>query len=326
MDLFHLRVRGEELHHPFGVFGVTLQTQREGLHALQQEERGERRDARARVAQQHRADIGHERGGAHRFDERHPVITRVGLRHGGILAGGRPVEFAGVHDHAAQRGAVAAEEFSGRMDHDIGAVLDGANEIGGAEGVVHHQGQTVFVRERGQRVEIGDIAVGVAERFHVDGAGVRPDGGLDLGEVVDIDEGGGDAEVGQSVPQQVETAAVDGLLRHDVAAVLPEGFQRVGDGGGAGSQRQRGHAAFQRGDPLFKDVLRGVGEAPVDIARVGKPETGGRVRGVVKNVRGGGVDRHGPRVGGGVGALLPHVQLERFEFIRHDRYFLSVIK
>ena len=58
---------------------------------------------------------------------------------------GLPVEFAGVHDDAAQGGAVAAQELGGRVDHDIGAMRNGTDEIGRAEGVVDDQGQTCLL-------------------------------------------------------------------------------------------------------------------------------------------------------------------------------------
>jgi len=48
-----------------------------------------------------------------------------------------PVELPAVNDDAADCGAVATNPFCGGMDHDVGAVVDGADEVAAcAEGVV----------------------------------------------------------------------------------------------------------------------------------------------------------------------------------------------
>ena len=109
--------------------------------------------------------------------------------------------------------------------------------------------------------------------------------------------------------EQVVAAAVDGLLGDEVAAVLTQSFQHVGDGSSAGGQRQRCHAAFQSGHPLFQHVLGGVGETAVNIADVRQPEAGGGVGAVVEHVRGGGVNGNGAGIGSGIGLLLADVEL-----------------
>ena len=48
--------------------------------------------------------------------------------------------------------------------------------------------------------------------------------------------------------QQVVTAAVDGLLGHDVVTGLCQCFDGVGDGSGTGGGCQSSHAAFQSRD------------------------------------------------------------------------------
>ena len=67
------------------------------------------------------------------------------------------------------------------MHHDVRAVLNGADEIGRAEGVVDHERQAMPVSNFGDGVDVRDIGVGVAQRLKVDGFGVGSDGGLDLG-------------------------------------------------------------------------------------------------------------------------------------------------
>ena len=71
-----------------------------------------------------------------------------------------------------------------------------------------------FVRNGGDGVNVGDVGVGVAQRFDVDGAGILLHGGLDLRQVVRVHKGGLHVKGGQRVRQQVGGAAVDGLLRN----------------------------------------------------------------------------------------------------------------
>ena len=327
VHMLHLRMVREELHHLLCVLGMALQAQGQRLNALQQQEGREGRDGRAGVPQQHRADIGHKRGGAGGGYEGNAVIAGVRLGDGGVLPGSRPVKLAGVHDDAAKGGSVAAEELGCGVDDDVRTVLDGADEVGRAEGVVHHQRNAVLVRQLGQGVDVGDVTVGVAQRLNVDGAGLGADGALHFLQIVDVHEIGGNAEAGQGVGEQVVAAAVNGLLGDKVAAVLTQRFQHVGNGRRAGGQRQRRNAAFQSSHPFFQHVLRGVGETAVNVAGVRQPEAGGGVGAVVEHVRGGGVNGNGPGIGSGVGLLLTDVELQGFKFIvRHNDYFLSSVK
>ena len=306
---------------------MALQTQGQRLNALQQQEGREGRDGRAGVPQQHRADIGHKRGGAGGGYEGNAVIAGVRLGDGGVLPGSRPVKLAGVHDDAAKGGSVAAEELGRGVDDNVRTVLDGADEVGRAEGVVHHQRDAVLVRQLGQGIDVGDVTVGVAQGLNVDGAGLGTDGALHFLQIVDVHEIGGNAEAGQGVGEQVVAAAVDGLLGDKVAAVLTQRFQHVGNGRRAGGQRQRRHAAFQSSHPFFQHVLGGIGETAVNVAGVRQPEAGGGVGTVMEHVRGGGVNGNGPGVGSGVGLLLADVELQGFKFIvRHSSYFLSSVK
>jgi hypothetical protein len=68
-----------------------------------------------------------------------------------------------------------------------------------------------------------------------------------------------------------------------------------GDGDGTGAALDRGHAG---GD----GVGGGVGQAAVDVARLGEGELRGAVSGVVELERRGGVDRERRGAGGGVGS------------------------
>ena len=244
VDLLHLGVVLQKLHDLLGVLDVAVQPQGQGLDALEQQEGVEGRDGRAGVTQQNRPDVGHEGSGTGGVHEAHAVVAGVRLGDGGILAAGLPVEGAAVHDDTAQAGAVAADELGGGVDDDVSAVLQGPDQVGGAEGVVDDQGQAVLVGDGGDGVNVGDVAVGVAQGLQVDGLGVVLDRVLHLGQVVGVHKRRGDAVLGQGVGQQVIGAAVDRLLGNNMLAGASQGLNGVGDGGGTGGSRQRSHAAL----------------------------------------------------------------------------------
>ena len=241
------------------------------------------------------------------------MVARVGLGDFGILAACLPVEVAAVDDHAAKRGAVAADELGRGMHHDVRTVLKRAEEVRRAEGVVDYDGQAVPLGDFGNGVDVGNVGVRVAERFQINDGGVVFDGAFDLGEVVRVDEGSFDAELRKRVLEQVVRAAVDGFLRNHVVTGLREGLQRVGNGGGARSHGQASHAAFKCGDAVLEHALGGVRQAAVDVAGIGQAEAVGGVLGIAEHVARGLVDGHRAGVAGGIGAFLADVQLQGVE-------------
>ena len=149
IDLFHQGMIRQILHHFFGIFRVPLQSQGQGFHTLQQQEGVEGRDGRAGVSQENGPDVGDKSGRTHRIHKGDSMIAGVGFGNGRILSGGLPVKFAGVHDDASQGGAVTADKLGGGMDHDIRAVFDGTDQIGGTKGVVNDQRNLMSVGNGG---------------------------------------------------------------------------------------------------------------------------------------------------------------------------------
>ena len=60
-----------------------------------------------------------------------------------------PKSSAAVDDHAADRGAVAADVLGGGVHDDVGAVLDRAAEVRAGGGVVDDERYAVLVRDAG---------------------------------------------------------------------------------------------------------------------------------------------------------------------------------
>ena len=317
VDLLHLGMIGEKLHHLLGVIGVALQPQGEGFHPLEEQEGIEGGDGCSGVPKKNGPDVGDKGGGTDGVREADPVVAGIGGRNGGVFAGGFPVEFAAVHDDAAQGSAVAADKLGSRVNHNVRPMRNGPNEIGSSEGVVNDQRQAVGVGDLGYGVDVWDVAVGVAQGFQIDRLGVGPDGGGDSLQIVGVHKGGLYSELGQGVCQQVIAAAIDGLLRHNVIPRLGQSLDGVGDGRRARGQCQCRYASLQGGNPLLQHVLGGVGQPPVDVSGIRQAKPGGGVGGIPKHIAGGLVDRNRPGISGGVGLLLAHMKLQCLKLITH---------
>src|SRR5690625_3772849 len=168
-----LRARVEVVHDLGSVLQVALHPQRQGLEALGDEERVERRNCRTQVAQQLQARFQNERYVRAKCALRteigrvgQAVVARVWLVEAGeslrVLA---VIELAGVDDHATNRVAVPAQVLRGGVQYDVGAKLDRAQGVGGGDGVVDDEGHTDLVGEVGDGLDIEDVTGRVPDRI-----------------------------------------------------------------------------------------------------------------------------------------------------------------
>ena len=145
------------------------------------------------------------------------MIRRIGLAQcGEFVCIGFPVEITTIYDDAAQTGTMTADELCGRVYYDVGTVLNGTDEVGRAKGIVNNEGQVVTVCHFGQCIDVGNVAIGIAESLCIDGAGVGPDGCLYSLKVVDIDYGVLNTLIGQRVGYQIVGAAIKVVGSYDV--------------------------------------------------------------------------------------------------------------
>ena len=78
----------------------------------------------------------------------HAMIGRLRTReHVEALRVLKPGKLTAIHDNSAQRRAVTTHKFSHRMNYDIGAVLEGAQQNWGGDGIVNDQRDTVLVSD-----------------------------------------------------------------------------------------------------------------------------------------------------------------------------------
>ena len=145
---------------------VALHPQRQRLDALQEQERVERRERRAGVAQQHgarAADVGRR---PERIAPDDAVVGGIGLGQAGEPLGVRgPVEVAAVDDRAADRRAVAADELRQRVHRDVGALLEDARTDRRGDGVVEDQRQAGGMRGLRPGGDVEHVQPRVADRL-----------------------------------------------------------------------------------------------------------------------------------------------------------------
>ena len=238
------------------------------------------------------------------------MVAGVGGCYLWVVAALLPVELSGVHDNAPESCAVPAEELGGGVHHYVRAVLDRPDQVRSSEGVVYHQRYACRVGYLRKGVYIGDVTVGVAEGLYEDRSGIGLYRGLYFVQVMDVNEGGLNAELRKGVGKKVVAAAVYGLLRHYVVSLLRQSLYGVGDGRSARRKRQSRNAALKGRYSLLQHVLRGVGEPAVDVARIRKPEPVRGVLAVMKNIRCSLIDGYRSGICRGVCLLLSYVELK----------------
>ena len=164
---------------------------------------------------------------------------------------------------------MAADELRGGVNDHVGAVLDGAQQVGSGEGCVHDQRHVVAVRDIGPGLKVEHVGVRVAKRLGVEQLGVVLDGGLDGVQIGRVDERGGKPLLGQRVFEQVQRAAVQVGGGHDMVAGRGDVLHGDGDGGRTGRHAKGSDTALERGNSLLEGADRGVGQAAVDVAGLG---------------------------------------------------------
>ena len=284
-----------------------------GLEALQQHEGAQRRERRSEGAHRLHARLGDEAEIAEALVEAHPVIAARGLGHVGIAAV-VPGKLAGFDEHPAHGGAVPADILGGRMDDDVGAVLEGPAQVGRGEGVVDHQRHPGLAAHRREGLEVEQVEPRVADDLAVHRAGARRDRGPEGLGVGRIDEHGLDAKPAQAHVELRIAAAVERARGHDFIARAAQGQQRGHLRGHAGRRGERRTPALERRHALLEHRHGGVGDARIDVAEGLQVEQRGGVLGRIEDEGGALVDRHGTGAGDGV-RLLAGMEAERFDTV-----------
>ncbi len=159
------------------------------------------------------------------------------------------------------------------------------------------------MRDLGQRLDVADIAGGIADGLGEHGAGVLVDQLCDRIRLVALGEAAGDALARQDVREQRMRGAIELRHGHDVAAVIGDVDEGEMQRSLAGRNRERADAAFELGDALLQHGAGRIGDAAVTITFGLEIEERRAMIGAVEGVGRGLVDRHGDRVRGGFGLV-----------------------
>ena len=149
------------LHDLLRIRYMTLQTKAQGLCTLEQQKSCKATDAGALVPQKDCTDIGDKSGLSCGFCKLYTMIAGVFCADSRIGSAGCPIKAAGIHNDAAQGRAVSANKLCSRVDHNVGAVFNGADQIRGSKGVIYDQRQSIAVGDGCDCIAVGDIAVGL---------------------------------------------------------------------------------------------------------------------------------------------------------------------
>ena len=155
------------------------------------------------------------------------MIAGVGFCDGSVLVALLPVKLARVNDNAAERCAVTADELCSRVYYNVRTVLYRTDKVRSTECVVYYKRKSVLVSDLCDSVNVGDIAVGVAECFKVDSLCVILNCVLNFFKVVRIYKCSADTVLGKCVCKQVVAAAVDRLLCYYVLTLISERLNSV---------------------------------------------------------------------------------------------------
>lgn len=204
----------------------------------------------------------------------------------------RPRKLARIDDRAAEARAVPAEILRQRMDDDIRAMLERAQQVGRRHRVVDDERQAVAVRDLGERGDIGDVAERIADRFREDRLRPCVDQRVERGRLARVGEARRDSVLRQRMREQVVGAAVQRARRYDVVARLRDRQDRISDGRLARCERERADAAFERRDALLEHVVGRIHDPRIDVALDLQIEQVRAVLRVVERERDRLIDRH----------------------------------
>lgn len=196
---------------------------------------------------------------------------------------------------------MAAQKLGQRMHGDICTVVEGLEQDRRCDGVVDDQRHAMRMCDLRQRLDVADIAGGVADGLGEHSARILVDEFFDRLGLVALGKAASDALARQDVGEQRVRGAVE--LRHgnDIAAVIGDVDEGEMQCGLAGCNRERADAAFELTDALLQHRAGRIGDAAVTISLGLEIEQRRAMIGAVEGIGCCLVDRHGHRVRGGFG-------------------------
>ena len=168
----------------------------------------------------------------------------------------------------------------------------------------------------GYGFNVNQVGIGVAYGFNVNGLSIILDRSFKaLNALGRIHKGGGNAEIGEGMFEQVIGTAVNGGGTDNVLACMDQCLHGVGNGCCTAGRGQGSYAAFQGCNAFFKNIFGGVGQPAVNVTRIFQGKTVSRMLGVPEYIRCSLVNRHRPGIRSGICLFLAYMQLESLKMV-----------
>mmetsp|Transcript_24127 Transcript_24127/g.44834 ORF Transcript_24127/g.44834 Transcript_24127/m.44834 type:complete len:218 (-) Transcript_24127:10062-10715(-) len=186
------------------------------------------------------------------------------------------------------------------MHDQRGPMFDGAAQVGRGRCVVDDQRYFGGVRHSRDRIQIGDVATRVGNRFAENRAGVVINGRLDRIQIVKVDKGRRPPEPLDGLAELGDRAAIKAGGDHDIHAWAHQREQRHDLCGMTRGTAHAADTALKGGDPFLQHGHRWVGQAGIDVSDLLQVKEGGGVLCIAEHIGGRLVDRRLTRACGRV--------------------------
>jgi len=151
------------------------------------------------------------------------------------------------------------------MNHHVRPQLQGTAEKGRGQGVVHHQGQAVFMGQPGQGGDIRHVQGGVADGLHKDKPGSLVDGRRQGGRVSQVHHPGRQPVFGKNTGEQGVGGHEQGAAGHELIAGTQQSQAGIGHGRHTGGGDNGPGAALQEAELLLQGAVGGIAQPGVNI-------------------------------------------------------------
>src|SRR6185312_13513035 len=158
---------------------MPLHAQGQRFQTLQEKPGVQGGDSRTDVTHQLHACLNNISQRSECIDEAQTMIGGIRLDQSGKTSV-RPVEFAAIHDHAANGCTMPANKLGGRVNDDIGAMLQWLHQVWRWQCIIKYQRHTVFMRDIRCRLNIQRIQAWIAHCLSKNGFGALVKGGTEV--------------------------------------------------------------------------------------------------------------------------------------------------
>ena len=272
------------------------------LQPLQQLKTVEGGKARAEIAQESNAHLQNVSKIAEGRMINQTMVTRI--RRGEFReAPARPVKTPGIDHRTADAGAMPTDEFSQGVADDIRPMFDRAKERRGGDGIIDNQWQAGSMGNLRQGFKVIDIILGVTDGLSINRFGMLVDRGGHRTEIGSGHEFHRNPHPAEGMMEKVIGATIKGRRSNDIVTAAANIKNSQSNRRRTGCEGQRSDPAIQSGKALLKNVGGRIHQPRIDIPHLLESKEIGGVLRRMKDIRGGLIDRYGPRTGRRIGFL-----------------------